>query len=79
MVNMDKKVRYFTFGFDHPYSGKVQKIVAGDPRAIMIDVFGSNWAFEYFPNEVTENDDGTVTIHGKQHDYTYKLLPVIER
>ena len=76
---MDKKIRYFTFGFEHPYSGMVQKIVAEDPRAVMMYVFGPNWGFEYFPDDVTENDEGTVTIHGKQHDHTYTLLPVIYR
>lgn len=78
---MDKNVSYFTFGVNHPYGaeGMIQKIIAEEPREIMIEVFGSNWAFEYFPKDVTENDDGTVTIHGKNHDYTYRLLPVIKR
>ena len=74
-----KKTSYYTFGVDHPYAKSVQKIIAKDPRAVMFDIFGSNWAWEYFPGDVTENDDGTVTIHGRRRDYTYKMLPTVER
>ncbi len=75
---MDKKVRYYTFGCAHPLAKKVQKVVSeGDPREKMIAVYGTNWCWEYFPEEVTENGDGTVTIKGRRCDYTYELLPVI--
>lgn len=79
-TNTDKKVRYFTFGVDHPYAKMILKIISGDPRSVMIDIFGSNWAWEYLPERDTiiENDDGTVTIRGRHSDYTYKMLPVIE-
>ena len=79
MVNMDKKVRYFTFGVDHPYAKMIQKIISEDPRSVMIEVFGSNWSFEYFPKDVTEYDDRTVTVHGTYRDYTYEMLPTITR
>lgn len=71
------KVRYYTFGVDHPFGKCVQKVVAKDtedPRGKMISVYGINWSWEYFPDEVTENGDGTVTIKGTRRDYTYKLL-----
>lgn len=47
--------RYFTFGqaHCHKYGLKtvdkdtVMKITAKDPRAVMIELFGHVWAFEY--------------------------------
>lgn len=79
------KIRYYTFGVDHPLAGYVQKIVTPDnedPRAKMLAVYGTNWAWEYFPeyDGVVENGDGTVSFTstsrftGKTKTYTYKLL-----
>ena len=73
------KIRYYTFGVDHPLAGYVQKIVTSDnedPREKMLAVYGTNWCWEYFPehNIIIENEDGTVTIRGRTRDYTYKLL-----
>ena len=69
------KTCYYTFGVDHPLAGCVQKIVSnGDPREKMLAAYGTNWCWEYFPDQVTENGDGTVTIKGTRRDYTYKLL-----
>jgi hypothetical protein len=47
--------RYFTFGFDHAHAvdgftydhNIVVKITAPSPRAVMLDTFGREWAFEY--------------------------------
>ena len=77
----EKKVRYYTFGCAHPLANKVQKVVSdsGDPRDKMIAVYGTNWCWEYFPDEVTENGDGTVTIKGRNRNYTYELLPTTIR
>ncbi len=73
------KIRYYTFSCSHPLANYIQKVVTTDgtdPRMKMIRIWGSNWSWEYFPehDEVVENEDGTVTIHGKNRDYTYKLL-----
>ena len=73
------KIRYYTFGCDHPLAKYIQKIVTEDnedPRDKMIQVYGTNWSWEYWPEHDTiiENGDGTVTIRGKYRDYTYKLL-----
>ncbi len=70
-----KNVCYYTFGCGHPLRNKVQKVVSsGDPREKMLEVYGTNWCWEYFSDEVTENPDGTVTIHGRNKDYTYELI-----
>ena len=68
---------YYTFGCDHPFAKFVQKVTAEDPRSLMLKTYGSNWCWEYFPNQVTENGDGTVTVHGNRSDYTFKLLDPI--
>ena len=65
---------YYTFGVDHELAGCVKKITAPDPRADMMELYGHDWCWEYFPDEVKENGDGTVTIHGSKRDYTYKLI-----
>jgi hypothetical protein len=51
----EKVTRYFTFGQGHAHhvSGHLfgpdtlVKITAEDPRAIMVEWFGSKWGFEY--------------------------------
>lgn len=82
---MAVKIRYYTFGVDHPLAKYVQKAVTtdgSDPRAKMLAAYGTNWCWEYFPehDNVVENGDGTVSftstsrITGKTKTYTYKLL-----
>jgi len=49
------KTSWFTFGFDHLHyiDGRVfnhdcaVKITAPDPRAVMIERFGTTWCWEY--------------------------------
>ena len=82
------KTRYYTFGVDHPLAKYVQKVVTTDgtdPRAKMLAVYGTNWAWEYFPEHdgVVENGDGTVSFTstsrftGKTKTYTYKLIETV--
>ena len=79
------KIRYYTFGVDHPLAGYVQKIVTtddSDPRNKMLAAYGTNWCWEYLPEHDTiiENGDGTVTFvvtskfSGTSRSYTYKLI-----
>lgn len=50
-----KTTSYFTFGqcHAHVYNGRtvdkdtVMKITASDPRAVMVEFFGVQWAMEY--------------------------------
>lgn len=44
------KAYYFTFGLGHPFHDRAQQIVANnldEARAIMCEVYGTNWAFAY--------------------------------
>lgn len=57
---MKMKTSYFTLGQSHIYKhnghvldcNSVIKITAEDPREVMVEFFGSKWAFEY--NECLE-------------------------
>lgn len=53
--------QYFTFGQNHAHSVRgftydkdvVVKITADDPRQVMFDTFGRQWAMQYSEHEIT--------------------------
>lgn len=50
MEVIEIKAYYFTFGLGHPLHDRVQQIIASniaEARAIMCEVYGTNWAFAY--------------------------------
>jgi hypothetical protein len=61
-MEQELKTSYFTFGFDHlhRYNERilncdvVVKITAADPRQVMLDRFGKQWAFEYDEEHIKE-------------------------
>lgn len=64
MIN-DIRIWTFTFGVSHPMFSNRYVSIAGTyeaARALMTEVFGTNWAFQY----PTEKDAGVHEYHLKQ-------------